>query len=262
MRYTLLKMTQLILSAMDSDEVNSIYDTTESTQVVDQIETTYNHLAATLDFPDNWDFFELEPSLDMAKPTLMFLPENVAKLEWLQYDVTEPGSTIRKTKDLLPLGRKQFFDRMASLDSSKTEIYHYDLLVDAATFDVRGYNDRDPTYYTTNDDNTLVFDNFDLSVGQTLIGNRTKAYGMIIPEFIREDDFIPALEPRQFTLFFNEAKAACFADLKQVTNSKAEQRARRGWVQAHRKDPQIETVDNYRATAPNFGRGRSGRKYR
>lgn len=262
MRYTLLKMVQLILSSMDSDEVNSIGDTTESLQVVDQIETTYNHIAATIDFPDHWDFFELAPSLDPNKPTVMHLPENVAKVEWLQYDITEPGGTVRKTKDLLPLDRKRFFDRMNSLDTARPEVYSYDLLVDAATFDVRGYNDRDPTYYTSNDDHTLVFDNYDLSVGQTLQGNRTKGYGMIIPIFLREDDFIPDFEPRQFTLFFNEAKAACFADLKQVQNSKAEQRARRGWVQAHRKEPQIELVDNYRATAPNFGRGRNGRRYR
>lgn len=262
MRYTLLKMTQLILSAMDSDEINSIDDTTEAQQVVDQIETTYNDLASTLDFPDNWDFFELEPSLDMSKPTLMHLPQNVAKIEWLKYDTTEPGSTIRKSKDLLPVDREFFFDRMNALDSSKSNIYSYNLLVDAATFDVRGYNDRNPTYYTTNDDYTVIFDDYDLSVGQTLIGNRTKGYGMIIPVFIREDDFIPPLEPRQFTLFFNEAKSACFTDLKQVQNAKAEQRARRGWVQAHRKDPQIATVDNYRANVPNFGRGRNGRRYR
>src|SRR5690606_26701089 len=105
-RYTLLKMTQLILSAMDSDEINSIDDTTEAQQVVDQIETTYNDLASTLDFPDNWDFFELQPSLDMSKPTLMHLPQNVAKIEWLKYDTTEPGSTIRKSKDLLPVDRE------------------------------------------------------------------------------------------------------------------------------------------------------------
>lgn len=262
MRYTLLKMVQLILSAMDSDEVNSIYDTTESIQVVDQIETTYNHLTATIDFPDNWDFFELESANDITKPTLMRLPSNVAKVEWLQYDISGPVDTTRKTKDLIPLDRKFFFDRMNSLDTSRSEIYSYDLLVDAATFDVRGYSDRDPTYYTSNDDNTIVFDNYDVSVGQTLIGNRTKGYGMIIPVFIREDDFIPNLEPRQFTLFFNEAKAACFADLKQVSNSKAEQRARRGWVQAHRKEPQIQLVDNYRSSVPNFGRGRNGRRYR
>jgi len=34
MKYTLLKMVQLILSAMDSDEVNGISDTVESLQVV------------------------------------------------------------------------------------------------------------------------------------------------------------------------------------------------------------------------------------
>lgn len=261
MRYTLLKMTQLILSAMDSDEINSIYDTTEAQQVVDQIETTYNDLAATLDFPDNWDFFELQPSNDITRPTLMYLPDNVARLEWIQYDVTEPNGTLRKTKDLLPMSKLAFFDRMDSLDTAEANIYDFELMVGDGTFDVRGYNDRHPTYYTTNDDKTLIFDSFDLSVGQTLQADRTKCYGMLIPVFVRDDNFIPHLEPRQFTLFFNEAKSACFADLKQVQNAKSEQRARRGWVQAHRKEPMIDTVDNYRSQVPNFGRGRRGAGY-
>lgn len=259
MKYTLLKMTQLILSSMDSDEINSIGDTTEATQVVDAIEQTYYDLASTIDFPDHWDFFELEASLDITRPTLMYLPANVAKLEWIKYDTTEPGATLRESKSLLPMPRQMFFDRMDSLDSANSDIYSYNYMVGAATFDVRGHNDKDPSYYTSTDDRTLIFDDFDLSVGQTLQGNRTRAYGMMIPAFVREDDFIPEFEPRQFTLLFNEAKSQCFTDLKQTQNAKSEQRARRGWVQAHRKDPQIELDDPYRSATPAMGRG--GRRW-
>lgn len=242
MRLTLLRMTQLILSSMDSDEINSIDDTTEAQQVVDQIETTYYDLADTLDFPDQWDFFELEPSSDPTRPTLMSLPQNVAKLEWLKYDVQEDGSTVRNMRTMIPQEREYFFDRMNSLDTDKTDIYNYQLQVGAGTFDIRGHNDRFPTYYTTNNDRTLIFDDYDADINQTLVGNKTMAYGMIYPEFIRDDDFVPDLQPRQFALLFNEAKSSCFIDLKQVQNAKSEQRARKGWVQAHRKSPQTGQV--------------------
>jgi hypothetical protein len=256
MQYTLLKMTQLILSAMDSDEVNSIHDTTEALQVVDQIETTYYDLVTTLDFPDMWDFFELEPSLDLSKPTLLKLPKRVVHVDWLRYDISEPGNTVRKMKDIIPMEPKMFFDRMDSLNSGDPDVYSYNLLVGAATFDIRGYNDRSPTYYTSQNDQTIIFDNYDASHSSTIVGNRTKGYGQMMPLFEREDNFIPQLEPRQFSLFFNEAKSACFTDLKQYQNPKAEARARRGWVQAHRKTPQMKLRDTYQATSPARGRNR------
>lgn len=259
-KYNLLRMTQLILSAMDSDEVNSISDTTESLQVVDVIETTYNDLVSTLDFPDHWDFFELESSGDITRPTLMTLPSNIGKVEWIKYDMSEPGSTKREFRDVYPLERERFLDRSNSLDSADANTYRYDLLVGTGTFDIRGKNDAWPTYYTTNNDKTLIFDNFKLDSGQTLMGNRTYCYGMRIPVFIREDTFVPELTPRQFTLLFNEAKSQAFMDLKQVQNAKSEQRARRGWVQAHRKAPQTGRVgEKYWDYTYDFGRrGRSG----
>src|SRR5690606_36325791 len=157
-------------------------------------------------FPDHWNFFELTPSTDINKPTLMSLPARVAKIEWLQYDITEDGGTVRKTKDLCPLPLKDFFNRMDSLDSSKADVYSYDYLVDSATVTVRAYNNREHTYYTDTVDRTIIVADFDLSVGQTVIGNGTRAYGMIVPEFIPEDTFIPEFELLQFTLLFNEAK--------------------------------------------------------
>ena len=45
-KLTLLNMTQNILSEMDSDEVNGIADTVESTQVAHIIETMYYDLTA------------------------------------------------------------------------------------------------------------------------------------------------------------------------------------------------------------------------
>lgn len=251
MRYTLLKMVELILSSMDSDEVNSIGDSTESRQVVDVIETVYNDIVSTIDFPDNWDLFELETDADTDRPTEMFLPASVSKLEYIQYDWSEGGE--RNYKDVCFMPRKLFFDRMNSLDETQPNVYSKTYTVGTGTFNIRGYNDRFPTYYTTTDDNRLLFDNYKADVNQTLVGNRTKCYGMIIPVFQRDDNFIPPLEPRQFTLLFNEAKSQAFAEVKQMTNAKAERNARRGWNLAHRKEPMIPGESAY-SEAPNFGR--------
>lgn len=256
MRLTLLKMVQLILSAADSDEVNSISDTTESMQAVDTIESVYYDIIATADMPDHWDLFELQPSGDPSKPTLMVSPENVGKIEWIQYDISESGATTANFRPIRPLSRGEFFLRMNGLDTNNADVYQYDYIVDTGTFNVRGKNNDFPNFYTTTDDNRIIFDNYRADIDTTLVGNKTKAYGMLIPEFLREDDFVPDLAPRQFTLLFNEAKSQFFIDIKQMENGKAEQKARRGWNMIHRKDPKVPKGEIWDTFVTRYGRHR------
>lgn len=253
MQYTLLKCVQLILSGMGSDEVNDIADTTEATMVVDVLEQTYYDIAATIDFPDQWDFFELTAS-SSSTPTTLTLPTNVGKLEWVKYDWKPVAETVRDIREVKPLERNDFFDRMNGLDTDESNVYTYTFNNSLGTFEVRGFNDRLPTYYTTFNDGTLIFDNYDASITDQLEANRTWCYGNIIPTFTRSNDYIPDLPPRQFNLFFNEAKAQAFHDIKQVANAKAEQRARRGWAQAGRKKPQVPSGEIYHDYTYEFGR--------
>lgn len=252
MRYNLLKMVQLIMASMDSDEVDDIFDTVESRQVVDLIEQTYNDICSTIDFPDHWDLFELQPSNDITRPTLMYLPANCTKVEWIQYN-SAPDDIEVNYREVCPLPRKKFFDRMRMFDSDKPEVYRYDYTTTNDEFDIRGRNNLPPTYYTTVDNRTLIFDDFDLDQGQTLQGGRTRCYGQLYPMFERLNEFVADFEPKQWTLYFNEAKALCFAELKQTQNQKAEQRARRGWVQAARKKENTD-ASAIKPWKPNFGR--------
>lgn len=255
MRMSLLQMTQSILSSMDSDEINSINDTVESQQVVDIIQQCFNDIVSQVDFPEHWDLFELQPSLDPDRPTLMYIPENVARVEWIKYDKAPLDGTAREIRDVFPMERQTFLNRMNGLDTADTTVKKFNFLVGAETFDIRVKNNKHPDYYTTFDNRTLLFDSFDLSVSTTLEADKTECYGMLIPTFERLDDFVPAFEPRQFTLLFNEAKSQCFSELKQVTNAKAEQRARRGWVYSAKKK-QNTKASEIRDPYPSYGRGR------
>lgn len=255
MRYTLLKSVQLILSAMDSDEVNSISDTTESLQVVDILETTFNDLASTLDFTEQWDFFQLEA--DSEAPTIMTVPSYIAKLEYVEYNTSDDDKT--KYKEIVPMARTSFLHRLDELDPGDANIVGQTYVAKSDSFPVNVWSDRAPTYFMTANDSTLIFDAYDSSQSATLEGSRTRCYGMFVPDFTRQDDWIAPFEARQFTLYFNEAKSQCFADLKQVSNAKAEQRARKGWVQAQRKRPRVDGGDVQETWTPNFGRARNRR---
>jgi hypothetical protein len=94
MKYTVLDMTQSILSALDSDQVNSINDTVEASQVAECIRTSYNSLVSRLNLPANNQLIQLTASGSNAQPTLMTMPDGVQRLDWLKYFDTNPLDSV------------------------------------------------------------------------------------------------------------------------------------------------------------------------
>lgn len=84
-QFTLLQMTQGILSEMGSDEVNSISDTTESLQVANMIQTKYYDILAREALPEHEGLIGLTASNDPTKPVLMTIPNGVCDIEWIKY---------------------------------------------------------------------------------------------------------------------------------------------------------------------------------
>lgn len=96
MKYTLLQMTQDILSNMSSDEVNSISDTPESLQVATIIKQKYYDIVSRGDLPEHNQLFQLNDSLNPAQPTLMTIPDGVGHVEYIKYYDSNPlnGASI------------------------------------------------------------------------------------------------------------------------------------------------------------------------
>lgn len=84
-KQTLLAMTQQILSALSSDEVNSISDSTESLQVANIIQRKYYDIVSRGGLPDDDELFQLTASTDPTQPVVMTIPNTVAKMRWLKY---------------------------------------------------------------------------------------------------------------------------------------------------------------------------------
>lgn len=91
-------MTQNILSALNSDQVNSVGDTPESLQVAECIKSTYFNMLGRYDMPEHNQLFNLEASNDQTTPVLMYIPDGVTRLEWLDYFDTNPadGSSFQQ----------------------------------------------------------------------------------------------------------------------------------------------------------------------
>lgn len=233
---TLLEMTQNILSAMDSDEVNSIGDTVESLQVAEVIRETYEYITVGIDVPGRSGIIKLDASGDVALPNYMTVPSNVERIEWIRYD----GNTIEYKSPLA------FMDYVAGrgVGDEVTTIENMAI-----------YNDRDPLFYTSFDDDTVVFDSFDSTEGSTLMQSKTLCWGQRSLAFDMEDSFIPLLPLDMFPRLLAEAKAACFVNFKQVSNATEERRARNQKVvnmNSRFKAGTVKPIDRL----PDYGRKR------
>lgn len=247
MKLTLLDLTQNILSSMDSDEVNSISDTTESRQVAEIIKTAYFNIISRANLPEHFVTFGLEASTDDQYPVTMFRPENISRIEWLKYNISDIPTEINYAYvTITPLD--QFLDMVNQLDEYETYVDSFEL--DGRTFKYR--TDKAPTYCTIYKDYQLIFDSFDVSIDTTLQESKTLAYGLSIPTFQMEDNFIPDLDDTQFPLLLNEAKSLAFLELKQMNHEAAILESRRQWRTLQRTKDLVKP--NYLDQLPNFGR--------
>jgi hypothetical protein len=206
-KMTLLEMTQSVLNAMDSDDVNAIDDTTESGQVATIIKESYFDLISQRDWPFLRTTFSLTGLGDVNNPTKMELDEDYSKILWVKYN----------KKDVTYLDPKVFQDMI----DQRVELAN---VVDANGFVIN----QDPIYYTTFDDETVVFDSIDLTTENTLQTSNSLCYGVLVPTWTHSDTFVPLLPAKMFPTLVAEAKSNAFLNLKQQANAKEERKAQRG----------------------------------
>lgn len=249
-KLTLLEMTQNILSAMTSDEVNSINDTVESQQVAEVIKETYYDLFSSISLPEKTGIIKLEGLGDLTKPNYLKLPDNVLSIDWVKYRDTGLG----QYRDLYFMDAHSFMERVFNNIATTVDAQ---LVTDDTGVVFYVKNNQQPTYYTILNDNYLVTDSYDASYDSTLQASKTFAWGESEETWEMEDNFIPNLDTDLFPLLLSEAKSVCFITLKQMANQKEEQRARR-----HRVHLQYRKWRDKRERANVFAGGVNYARYR
>lgn len=255
MKFTVLEMVQRILESLGDDEVNSINDTIRATQVANIIEENFNELISRGDIAEHHDFYQLIASGDSAKPTLMTLPSDAISLDFLKYDkqTTTDSGVQYHALNFTPL--QEFLRLNSGLDPDASNVGSFTQTIDSDTFTFYYRTDDHPSFFTTWDDNTLVFDSYDSAEESTLTKARTQAYGLVQPSFVVEDSHTPDLDHRQFTLLIQASKAQAFEEIKQTRLHSAEKKERRAWNTLGRTNKRLgktRAIDDL----PNYGRQR------
>ncbi len=252
-KMTLLEMVQDILSDMDSDEVNSINDSTESLQVAQIIKSTYYNIVDGKDYPFFKELFQLDTSGTSARPTHMKIPETIIDLEWIKYDCKKTGETRTRYTKIEYKTPEEFLEIVDKRISTATNIK---VVTDSTGIKLSIYKDKAPTYFTSFDDEYLVFDAYDSTVETNLQNSKTQCHGKRSVAFTLSDSFTPDMPVQMFSYLLNDAKSACFVTLKQMANPKVEQQA---VSQKRRMSQEAWRISNG-ISYPNYGRKQNANK--
>lgn len=243
-KMTLLDIVQEILSDMNSDNVNSISDTIEAEQVARIVRRTFFNLWNDRVWPASAKLMRLNSSADSARPTHMIMDEDVIRVDWVKYNKQKDAADTLRYVDIPYKTPEEFLTFVMARDSTKdnmTTVIDYNgtpLIIQTDAF---------PTCYTSFDDEHLVFDSYDLTVDSILQHSKTQVYGVVEPEFLLEDTFVPDIPVKAFPYFVSEAKSVASLKVKEVFSQKDEQHATRqkSWlsVEKHRVGGGIKRPD-------------------
>lgn len=236
---TLLQIVRDILSSLDSEDVSSISDSVEAQQVANIVEQVYYAHVATENIPEHSGLLKITAASNSATPTHFTLGDNVKNIECLWYS-TDASFTYREI-DYVDF--KTFLTRSDNISSN------YDNVTVGGT-NVRITNNKNPTYYTTFDDYTIIMNSYDSSIESTLQESKVRAWGYTIPVFSQTDTYIPDIDASLFPYIISESTSVAYEMLKGTVSQKMEQFARRTRARVH-NDRHRVPVGNKR---PDYGR--------
>jgi len=219
-KYTLLRMVQKILSDMDAEDVNSIGDTTESTQVASIIEDTYYNIISNRDIPEHKEMLKLTALSDTDFPTHFEYPDSVNSIETVWYDTSDDNTF--EYSEVYWCEPEDFLKRTDTIQSDYTTISDKN-----GGTKLRIVNNKHPEFYTSFDDKYLVFNAHKSSVDTTLQTSKSRALGVKYPTFTISDSFVPDLDANYFPYLLNESKSVAMSVLIGGSDPKIEQAARR-----------------------------------
>lgn len=251
-KMNLLAIVQEVLSDMDSDEVNSIDDTMEATQVAYMVRSVYRSFMSNRNWANQRRAIQLVPYSAKSHPTHMRIKDEVKELSFVQYNCVKEGETKRAYRNMTWLDPDDFLRRVNAFNTDNDNV---EIITDPSGIEIAILNDQSPTYYTSFDDDTLVFDSYNSDVEDTLMASKTQAFGYIIPEFTLTDKFVPDLPSEAFSALVAEVKSQAFAKLKQEVSQKDEQESVRQQQWLARKNWRVNGGIKY----PNYGRRGKGR---
>lgn len=250
-KYTLLELVQRVLSSTDGDQVNSISDTVDSDKIANLIEDVFYNMVVNKDIPEHEGLIKLESLSDELVPNYLKLPARVTEITYVKYDKSEEDDMV-DYRDIKYKTPADFLHQIITRNASDDNIQQ--VIDPGSGVTLLVVNDRHPTFWTSFDDEYMVFDSFNAEFDDTLQSSKTMVIARRLPTFEKRDGFVMDIDDNLFPLLLNEAKSWAYIEDKQTAHPKAEQGAKRqrnfSQTQRHRIN------DENKNTRPDYGRRR------
>ena len=247
-KLTVLEIVNDLANDLDTELVNSIDDTIESSQIAQIVRTTYFELIANRNWPHLKRTVQLESPLSLDRPTHMKLPEDTKELLSLSYNkITEEDPERPAFSTVKYLEPEDFILRT---NRRNTDLDNVIVVTDTGGISLLIIDDKQPDWYTSFDDEHVVFDSYNRQIENTLQNSKTQCTMVIEPVWSQEDTFVPDLPIEAFPLLVAEAKSSAFLIIRQESNAKSEQQSRRQSKWLSRKAFSVKGGVRY----PNYGR--------
>jgi len=222
---TILQIVKTVGQRIGADEIDALDETIESLDIVGVLIGVYEEVISR----KSWEFLRGHPrQLDPIEGgslqyNTLNIPDDVTRVEKLTY--RDDNISNESYKELIYLSAAEFVatvQRRNPIDDNVTTIVNDDgvrLFIET---------DKPPKYWTSFDEEVITFDAYDLDRG---IGNLASD-SVIIADIIPAVDFTdPAavlpVPRRMETLIINDAISTAAVALRQTSDPKAEQVARR-----------------------------------
>jgi hypothetical protein len=256
MKSTLIEIVTDILSDMDGDYVSSINDTDEAMQVAQIVKSTYQAMMSNRNWPHTARVISLVPYSDSDLPTHMTIQSEIKELISIYYDKSRSVDERIDYRQVRYIDPDAFLRNSNARNSTDTNCL---LVTDPSGVKLLIMSNKAPEYFTSFNDNDIVFDSYDIGVDTSLQASKMQARAYVIPPFELVDDHVPDLPDEAFAALIEEAKSKAQFKLHQTQDIKAEQEASRQQRWLSRKSWKAHEKDIY---PYDYGRGRYSGRYR
>jgi hypothetical protein len=244
-KLTMLQIVQKTLEALNLDEVNSISDSPDAEQIAQIAQDSYYELLNQAEWPHTIRLEQLESVADAAKPNYLRIPDEVTRIDDFKYDATLTDDEDNPV-DLIEIKSVKWcspVDFLRITQRRNTELDEISTITDFNGVRYHIYNDRNPSYWTSFDDEYVVCDAYNSDVESTLQGNKSQALMKWIENVVISDDTQVSAPSHFYQTWLAETKSTAFIYMKQEASPKDEQRARRGLAVLRRNASRTDRDD-------------------
>ena len=248
---TILKLVQDLAAGISSDEIDTLDETIEATEIATILSQT---LQEVLD-RKTWEFMKDKvKQLDdraggSTQLNTLLIPSDVLHINCLRY-----RDDNDKFFDVTYLQACDFIAKLQSRTSTQDDI---DIIINSDGVELLVKNDIVPQYWTSFDEETITFDAYNLATGTGNLIEDSVIIADVMPVTdFTDPDAVLNIPERMETLVFNEALVTCNYRIRQTRDPRADRVARRQGISLREN----EHITNKDKKVRRYGRStRSGR---